>query len=164
MSLTTVLLLFGSAVVIGLLWRMIFGPRKAAQEDPEIAAVEKERADLREAFYSATQAGEKTRDLVRIYSQTDIAAIESLLASEGIAIMQLTPHRNILRTEVQIPGLNDCVFVVLERDYAKAIEILKDYNESMKTEAESTSASTAAEEDATGATPDNPTVRKPELL
>ena len=163
MSLGTVLLLFGSVVIIVLLWRMIFGPRKAAQADPEISAVEKERDDLKEAFYSAIQAGEKTRDLVRIYSQADIATIESLLASEGIAIMQLTSHMNVLQTEVQMPGLNDCVFVVLERDYTKAIEILKDYNEGMKSEAESTSASTGSEGDSTGA-PDSPTVRKPELL
>lgn len=94
MSLATIVLVVASIVIIALLWRFVFGPRKAVQEDPEIVSVEKESAALAKVFYKATQSGEKTRNLVRVYRQTDVAAIKALLASEGIAIVQLGPRVN----------------------------------------------------------------------
>lgn len=72
-----------------------------------------------------------------------------------------------MRTESQLPGLGESVYVVLEKDYPKAIEILKDYNESITEEggaragAKNTGYSTGL---SPGGFRDSPRARKPELL
>jgi hypothetical protein len=167
MSLSTVLPLVALVVVIGLIVWLLSRPRRTVDADPEIVAIDKEREALLSKFYAATSNGESVHQVARIYSQTDKAEIESLLCSEGIALVQVNSAMNVLRTGVPIQGLNDCIFSVLERDYEKAREIVLYYISSLDDEGHQNSAATVARnvaETAIGGTLVNASVGRPEIL
>jgi hypothetical protein len=167
MQLSTALPFVALVIVVGFVVWLLSRPKKAASTDVEVEAIDRKRAKLMDSFYEATSNGEPVRNVARIYSQTDIAAIASMLSSEGIAIVQLNPNMNVLRTGVPIQGLNDSVFVVLERDYAKAKGILQDYILDMSTRENTSSAGTIIRnvaETAIGGVMVNSDVGRPEIL
>jgi hypothetical protein len=167
MQLSTVIPLVALVVVVGFIVWLLSRPRKASSTDKEVDSIDQDRARLMDTFYDATANGESIRNVARIYSQTDIAAIESLLASEGIAMMQMNSNMNVLRTGVPIQGLNDCVFVVLRRDYEKARAILQDYISDMREKEQVSGAGTIIRniaETAIGGVLVNSGVGRPEIL
>jgi hypothetical protein len=142
-------------------------PRRPAEQDPDVAEVDRARDELLERFYKATAKGEPVREVARIYSQTDVAALQAVMASEGIAILPKNAEMNVLRTGVAIQGLNDCVFMVLLKDYNRATQILQDYLEELMSRESAVKPATAIRnvaETIIGGTFVNPSASWPEIL
>ena len=98
--------------------------RKVKRKLAKLALREKA---LENRFYISLRKGHRARGIVRIYSQIDIVLLKSILSSRGIASLMLNQNMNRLRTGVPIKGLNDTIWFVLDRDYAKAKAIILKY-------------------------------------
>ena len=90
------------------------------------------RPDLRERkldniYLRSLSRGIRPRELVRVYSQMDMALIRSILSSARIPSDVLFPLMNTLRTGVAIEGYNDSILRVLNPDYYRARELVQDY-------------------------------------
>jgi hypothetical protein len=167
MSLSVIIPLFALVVLIGGIIWALSRPKRAAELDPEVEEVDRVREGLLQRFYAATEKGETVREVARIYSQTDVAAVQALMFSEGIPLLPLNTEMNVLRTGVPIRGLNDCVFVVLQKDYETAVQILQDYLQNIAERESATTPSTAIRnvaETVVGGTFVNSSIGRPEIL
>jgi len=167
MSIPTLLPFIVLVVLVAAVVWILAKPRRPSDVDADIEAVDREREALLGRFYDQASRGEPIREVARIYSQTDVAAIEALMASEGVAILPRNTGMNVLRTGAPVRGLNDCVFVVLQKDYERAVRILQDYLEELRMNEEAVHPATAvrniAETLVAGAFV-NPTAGRPEIL
>ena len=139
MSTPVLIALLVGVMVVGLFAQRLArtGKRRRPKSD-----LDRKEEQLEDRFYKAVQNGEATCNLARIYSQMDIALLQSLLSSTGISTQILYGNTNNMRMGMAIPGYNDTIMVVLQKDFHRAREILVEYIENRKNDAPSVSKGT----------------------
>ena len=167
MSQTVLVWLVVGVAIAAVALRALLRSRPARERDPETAALDKQDFDLKEKYHNSIAAGERTRRLARVYSQVDLSMIKSLLDSKQIPNDLLFGNMNTLRTGVAVPGFNDSIVVVLERDYDAGRAVVEDYLGSLQRDPTSPKATTVLRNIAeviVSETLVNPGAGRPELL
>jgi hypothetical protein len=120
-----------------------------------------------ETFFAAVRNGEPVRDLVRVYSQMDIALLRSLLSSMGIVTYTLFENTNNIRMGIAIAGYNDTIVQILEKDYKRARIAVEGYIANRRRDGTGVTAGTKIRnvaETLVGGMFANPNLQLPELI
>jgi hypothetical protein len=162
-----------TGILVGIAALLILGPRlllrrhNNAAEDPVTDSIDRAQDELREKYRGGIADGNVTVKVARVYSQMDLAMLKSLLDARGIPSDLLFGAMNSLQAGLGVPGYNDAVVSVLERDAHAAREVVADYVESLVKGAEAPAAGTVVRNIAelvVGETFVNPGARRPEVL
>jgi hypothetical protein len=101
--------------------RPVFGKAKRTP------AMDMKEQVLRNRYFRSIRKGDFARPLARVYSQMDLALIQSLFTARNIASQSLFEITNNMRTGIGVCGYNDIWLVVLNSEYLKAKQTMREY-------------------------------------
>jgi hypothetical protein len=125
------LVLLTAVALLGLL--VSYAPRRRRSSTvKELSSDDLRKRKLHNQYDRRVDKGEPSRLLARVYSQMDMALILSILSSRNIVGRTVFGITNNLRNGLGIQGYNDTWLVVLNNDYDRAREIVRDYTRRRK--------------------------------
>jgi hypothetical protein len=113
--------------VVGLLLSYFLGRKPSPKRFIAVSLIEMKQQILDTRYFRNIQRGDFARPLARVYSQMDMALIESILSARNIASQRLFTITNNMRTGLGICGYNDIWLIVLNTEYYRAREVMLDY-------------------------------------
>ena len=126
-SLVMFVTLLVSVTAAGLLTSYFLGEKQKRKSLSANSTSDMKQRVLTNRYFRNIRKGDFARPLARVYSQMDMAVIESILAARNIASQRLFSITNNMRTGIGIRGYNDILIVVLNTEYCQAREIMLDY-------------------------------------
>ena len=126
-SLVMFVTLLASVTAAGLLASYFLGEKRKRKCLSANSMSDMKQRVLTNRYFRSIRKGDFARPLARVYSQMDMAVIESILAARNIASQRLFSITNNMRTGIGICGYNDILLVVLNTEYCQAREIMLDY-------------------------------------
>ena len=127
MSLAMFVTLLGAVTAVGVLLSYFLGKKPSPKRFATVSTLEMKQQILDTRYFRNIQRGDFARPLARVYSQMDMALIESIFSARNIASQKLFAITNNMRTGLGICGYNDIWLVVLNTEYQRARETMLNY-------------------------------------
>jgi hypothetical protein len=127
MSIEMFVWLLGLATVAAILIGLLVNKSKLSRKLTRVPPMDMRQQVLENKYFRSIARGDFARPLARVYSQMDMALIESIFSSRNIAFQSLFGLTNNLRTGLGIRGYNDMLLVVLNSEYHRAKETMLEY-------------------------------------
>jgi hypothetical protein len=127
MSIEMFVWLLGLATVAGIFTSLLVTKSKRSRKLDRVPPMDMKQRVLENKYFRSISRGDFARPLARVYSQMDMALIESVFSRRNIAFQSLFGLTNNVRTGLGIRGYNDMLLVVLNSEYYRAKETMLEY-------------------------------------